>query len=118
MVQKIDLIKEVFEQCTCLEYAEDILADLLQLDGSKLKEACKRLKKINDNPLCGEELQNKYNMDLTGCRKEYFDGTGMRVVWETYSEPNEYGHVAMIWSVGPRKSYDVYKRTFKRRNQD
>ena len=115
MIQKITLITRVFEECSKIEYAEDILDDLMSLDGSVLKEACTRLKKINDNPFCGEELQNKYGMNLSGCRKEYFNGTRMRIVWEPYSEPNDYGYVAIIWSIGPRKSEDVYRRAYKRR---
>lgn len=115
MIQKIDVIRDVFEQCTQIEYAEEVLDDLLRLDGSVLKEACNRLKKINGNPYCGEELQDKYGMDLTGCRKEYFDGTRMRVVWEPFGALNENGYLAKIWSVGPRKSVDAYHRAFKRR---
>ena len=115
MIQKIDLITQVLVECTNIEYAEDILDDLMRLDGSILKEACARLRKINHNPLCGEELHNKYDMDLSGCRKEYFNGTRMRIVWEPYTEPNEYGYIAIIWSIGPRKSEDVYRRAYKRR---
>ena len=92
MIQKIDLIREIFEQCTNLEYAEEILDDLLKLDGSVLREACNRLKKINANHYCGEPLEEKYGMDLTGCRKQYFDGTRMRVVWEPYIRPNQNGY--------------------------
>jgi mRNA interferase RelE/StbE len=115
MIQKISLITRVFEECNKIEYAEDVLDDLINLDGSVLKEACARIKKINDNPFCGEELQNKYGMNLSGCRKEYFNGTRMRIVWEPYSKPNEQGYVAIIWSIGPRKSKDVYRRAYKRR---
>ncbi|MDA8212042.1 MAG: hypothetical protein M0021_09220 [Clostridia bacterium] len=115
MIQKIDLIREVFEQCTQIEYAEEVLLDLLSLDGSVLREACNRLKKINNTPYCGEELQDKYGIDLSGCRKEYFDGTRMRIVWEPYKEPTQHGSIAKIWSVGPRKSEDAYRRAFKRR---
>ncbi len=115
MIQKIDLITQTFEQCTRIEYAEDVLDDLMKLDGSILKEACTTLKKINKNPFCGEELHNKYGLNLLGCRKEYFNGTRMRIVWEPYSEPNESEYVAIIWSIGPRKSADVYKRANKRR---
>jgi hypothetical protein len=56
MIQKIDLIRKTLTKCTHLEYAEEVLEDLLSLDGSVLKEACTRLLKINKNPLCGEEV--------------------------------------------------------------
>jgi len=116
MIQKIDLIRKVFEECTQLQYAAEILDDLLKLDGRVLKEACNRLKKINTNPFCGEELQDKHGMNLTGCRKEYFDGPRMRIVWEPYTEPNEHGYAAIVWSIGPRKSADAYHRAYKRRS--
>lgn len=115
MIQKIDLIREVFEQCTQIEYAEEVLDDLLKLDGSILREACNRLKKINSNPFCGEDLQDKYGMDLTGCRKEYFDGNRMRIVWEPYRKPNKNGYVTIIWSIAPRKGEAAYHQAFSRR---
>ena len=116
MIQKIDLIGEVLEECRLIEYAEEVLDDLLQLDGSVLRAACKRLKKINENPIRGEALKNKFGLDLMACRKEYFDGNRMRIVWETYTSPNKGGYIAKIWSIAPRKREDAYRRACKRRN--
>lgn len=113
MIQKIDLIRETLEQCLRLEYAEEVLYDLLELDGSVLKEACNRLKKINNNPFSGNVLQNKYGIDLSSCRKEYFLGTKMRIVWEPYNTTE--GYVAKVWCVGPRKDKEAYQRAASRR---
>jgi len=118
MIQKIDLIRKTLAKCSRLEYTEEIIEDLLSLDGSILKEACKLLQKINDNPLCGEELQDKYDLNLTGCRKEYFCGNRMRIVWQTYSKPNDNESEAVIWSIAPRKKEEAYRLACERRDRE
>jgi len=70
----------------------------------------KALKKILKSPELGIDLGNKNNLDLSGCKKMYFDNKRYRIVYKIIDDE------VMIYliSIGKRDKMDVYVKASDR----
>jgi len=93
MNSKITFIKEAAE-------------DYRQLDGSLKKLCDKKLEALEQKPYLGEELGNKYNIDLTGFYKIYFNSKKYRIV---YRISNKNLEIIEIWGIGKRDKQEIYR---------
>ncbi|RLA75908.1 MAG: hypothetical protein DRG30_03965 [Epsilonproteobacteria bacterium] len=71
----------------------------------------KKIKKIAQNPIIGDELGNKVNIDLSGFRKVYVDSKRVRIVYKIMDEKIE----VFIIAVGKRNDMEVYRKAADRR---
>ena len=67
-------------------------------------EVIQYLLTIIRRPGTGQPLEDKYGMDLIGCKKIYFDDCQKRIVYEVVE-----GGKVRIWGIGPRLNMQVYK---------
>ncbi len=72
----------------------------------------KALKKILKSPELGIDLGNKYNFDLSGCKKMYFDNKRYRIVYQIIEDEV----IVYLISIGKRDKMDVYKKANERIN--
>jgi mRNA interferase RelE/StbE len=70
----------------------------------------KALKKILKSPELGIDLGNKNNLDLSGCKKMYFDNKRYRIVYKIIDDE------VMIYliAIGKRDKMDVYVKASER----
>jgi len=70
----------------------------------------KTLKKILKSPELGIDLGNKNNLDLSGCKKMYFDNKRYRIVYKIIDDE------VMIYliAIGKRDKMDVYRNASER----
>lgn len=63
---------------------------------------------------CGflKKAENKHGYNLEGCYYAYFGGTKHRIVAEQVSASE-----VIIWAIGPRDQFEVYRTAHLRRNQ-
>ena len=94
-----------------IEYHEEIKNDFKKLGHSTTLLALKKIKKIAQNPIIGDELGNKANYDLSGFRKVYVDNKRVRIVYRIINERIE----VFIIAVGKRDDMEVYQKTASRR---
>ncbi|GHV83063.1 hypothetical protein AGMMS50212_04030 [Spirochaetia bacterium] len=87
--------------------------DYKKLDGSLKKLANAQIDKLSENPLLGEELGNKNNIDLTGYYKIYFAKKKYRIVYRII-EFNQI-EVVEIWGIGKRDKMAIYRTVANRR---
>lgn len=81
--------------------------DYKKLDGSVRKDVNKKIDKLQENPLLGEHLGNKLNIDLTGFYKLYACGKKIRIVYRLIT-PTEI-EIVEIWGIGKREKMEIYK---------
>ena len=93
-----------------IEFHNDVKKDLKKLGYSVSYLVLKKLKKIAKNPMFGEELGNKANLDLTGYKKVYVNNKKVRIVYRIVEEKI----LVYVISVGKRDDMDVYKKATKR----
>jgi mRNA interferase RelE/StbE len=70
----------------------------------------KALKKILTSPELGIDLGHKNNLDLSGCKKMYFDHKRYRIVYKVIDDE------VMIYliAIGKRDKMDVYTKASER----
>ncbi|HPY87370.1 MAG TPA: type II toxin-antitoxin system RelE/ParE family toxin [Spirochaetota bacterium] len=94
-----------------IEFIKEAAEDYKKLDGS-LKILCdKKLEELEINPNLGEKLGNKYNIDLTGFYKIYFNSKRYRIVYRIREHLLE---IIEIWGIGKRDKEEIYKIVGKR----
>lgn len=91
-------------------YHEDVKKDLKILGHSVCIQVLKKIEKIAQNPLVGDELGNKANLNLSGFRKVYVDNKKVRIVYKIIDDKIE----IFIVAVGKRDDMQVYKKALKR----
>jgi mRNA interferase RelE/StbE len=85
--------------------------DFDALDGSIRKAVVKKIDPLSKNPLLGNPLGNKLDMDLTGFFKLYAAKKKYRIVYRILKGQLE---VIEIIGIGKREKEEIYRLTFKR----
>jgi len=85
--------------------------DYKSLDGSIKKLVNEKIDDLRDNAYIGEELGNKYNIDLTGYYKIYVAKKKYRIVYRIVKKGIE---IIEIWGIGKRDKLEIYKDVGKR----
>ncbi|MFP4364230.1 MAG: type II toxin-antitoxin system RelE family toxin [Spirochaetia bacterium] len=99
MKYKIEFIREAYKDYKCL-------------DGSIKKLVNKKLEELSEKPHLGQQLGNKFNLDLTGFYKIYIAKKSYRIVYRLIS-PTQI-EIIEIWGIGKREREAVYKLIHKR----
>lgn len=95
-------------------FIEEAKKDYQKLDGSEKKYVDIALAKLRFRAdEIGEELANRFNLNLTGCKKIKFRKIGIRIVFRIIGDQVE---IVEIISIGLRKNNQVYKNAAKRLN--
>lgn len=94
-----------------IEFIKEAAEDYKKLDGSLKKLCDKKLEELVINPNLGEKLGNKYNIDLTGFYKIYFNSKKYRIVYRIREHLLE---VIEIWGISKRDKEEIYKMVGKR----
>lgn len=93
-------------------FIEEAKKDYRQLDGSEKKYVDIALAKIRFRAdELGEELTQKGDSNLIGCKKIKFRKIGIRIVFRIIGDQAE---IAEIISIGKRRKDEVYKNAAKR----
>ena len=104
-------------------FTEDSKKDFKNLDVHLQKECLYELKKLGNNIYLGQLLENKNGMDLSGCRKIYFNNAKHRIVYKIVDNEIEInsivytGEVAEILGIGERDKQYIYKLIDERINK-
>ncbi len=93
-----------------IEYHEEVENDFKKLGHSTTLLVLKKIKKIAQNPIIGDELGNKTNINLSGFRKVYVDNKRVRIVYQIIDEKIE----VFIIAVGKRDDLEVYRNSANR----
>jgi mRNA interferase RelE/StbE len=72
-----------------VEFHEDVKKDLKELGHSTTALVLKKIQKISQNPLVGNELGNKANNNLVGFRKVYVENKRVRIVYKIIDDKIE-----------------------------
>jgi len=93
------------------KYKIEFHPDVISKDFPKLAEDVKKrlksqLRKLSQNPYCGESLRHK----LKGYRKLYFDKKRYRIIYRIIEEKI----IIFVIAVGKRDKLEVYKISDKR----
>ena len=72
-----------------IEFHEDVNKDFKELGYRVTALVFKKLKKLAQNPIIGDELGNKANYDLAGYRKVYVDNKRIRIVYSIIEDKIE-----------------------------
>ena len=97
-----------------LAWKKEAESDFADLDKSVKIKAFRQLEKIIVSPELGKELGNKFNIDLTGYRKIYFNRKRYRIVYEI----ERISGLIIIWGIGKRDKLKIYKLIEKRKNKE
>ncbi len=89
-----------------VEFHEDVKKDLKELGHSTTALVLKKLQKISQDPLIGNELGNKANNNLAGFRKVYVENKRVRIVYKIIEDKIE----VFVVAVGKRDDMEVYKK--------
>lgn len=90
-----------------VELTEDAVIDFEGLDGSLQKLAAKQLRKLQTSPDYGESLGNKYNLDLTGYFKLYFNKKRHRIIYSIHGAGKN--KTVEVVAIGARHSLQIYQ---------
>lgn len=90
-----------------IELIPEAQDDYNKLDGSVRKEVNKKIDKLAENPLAGDLLGNKDNVDLTGFYKLYVCNKKIRIVYRLIT-PQKI-EIVEIWGIGKREKMEIYK---------
>lgn len=93
-----------------IEYHEDVQKDFKELGHSTTILALKKIQKIAQDPMIGDDLGNKANLNLSGLKKVYIDNKRVRIVYKVIEKTIE----VFIITVGKRDDMQVYKKANSR----
>jgi len=93
-------------------FIPEAAVDYKQLDGSIKKLVNRKIDELSENPFLGEQLGNKFNIDLTGFLKTYINSKKHRIVYRVIS--SEKVEIVEIWGIGKRDKEELYKTIGKR----
>ena len=99
-----------------VEYTEEALKDLTELDGSVQKIALKAIIKVSKNPLpqneggYGKPLGNKHGSNLSNLLKIKLKSSGLRIIYSIKRDAQK----MTILIIGIRTDNEVYKEAQKR----
>ena len=95
-----------------IELIPEAQNDYKKLDGSIKKLVNKKIDELSDKPLLGEQLGNKYNIDLTEFYKIYVAKKSFRIVYRLIT-PSQI-EIIEIWGIGKRDKEEIYRIIGKR----
>ena len=92
------------------KFHEEAEKELAKLNRSVQVLFTKALKKILKSPELGIDLGNKNNLELSSCKKMYFDNKRYRIVYKIIDDE------VMIYliAIGKRDKMDVYAKASER----
>jgi len=94
-----------------IEFIPEAVDDYKKFDGSIKKIVNKKLEELSDNPFLGENLGNKYNINLTGFYKLYINNKKHRIIYRIINDNIE---IIEIWGIGKRDKEEIYRLIGKR----
>ena len=94
-----------------IQFIPEAVKDYKSLDGSIKILVNEKIDKLKENPLLGEALGNKNNIDLTGFYKIYIAKKAYRVIYRIIKNGIE---IIEIWGIGKRDKAEIYKIIGKR----
>ena len=97
-----------------VEFIKEAAKDYKNLDGSVKKLVNVKIEELSKNPMLGEKLGNKNNIDLTGFFKIYVFKKKYRIVYRLIT-PEEI-EIVEIWGIGKRDKEEIYRIIGKRLN--
>lgn len=97
-----------------IEFIKAAAKDYKKLDGSVKKLVNIKIEELSKNPMLGEKLGNKNNIDLTGFFKIYVFKKKYRIVYRLIN-PEEI-EIVEIWGIGKRDKKEIYRIIGKRLN--
>ena len=89
--------------------------DYKRLDGSIKKLINKKIEELAEKPFLGQQLGNKFNIDLTGFLKIYIAKKSYRIVYRLIT-PSQI-EIIEIWGIAKRSKEEIYRIIGKRLNQ-
>lgn len=93
-----------------INYHEEVEKDFKELGHATTLLVLKKIQKIAKNPIIGDDLGNKANMNLSGYKKVYVDNKKVRIVYKIIDDKIE----IFVVAVGKRDEMEVYQKAFKR----
>jgi len=93
-----------------IEFHAEVDKDLKELGKSTAILIFKKLNQLAKNPVIGEDLGNKANINLAGYKKVYVNNKRVRIVYKIIEDKIE----VFVVAVGKRNDMDVYKKAEKR----
>ena len=91
-------------------FHEEVDKDLKEIGNSISLLVFKKLRQLAKNPVIGEDLGNKANMNLSGFKKVYVNNKRVRIVYKIFEEKIE----VFVVAIGKRDDMDVYKKAEER----
>ena len=95
-----------------IKFIPEAADDYRKLDGSIKKLANEKIDALKENPLLGEALGNKNNINLSEYYKIYIAKKSYRIVYRLLGE--EEIEIVEIWGIGKRDKLEIYKTIGKR----
>ena len=90
-----------------IEFIPEAEKDYRKLDGSIKKLVNKKIDLLIENPFLGENLGNKFNIDLSGFYKIYVAKKKFRIVYRLIT-PQKI-EIIEIWGIGKRDKEEIYR---------
>ena len=89
-----------------IEFHKEVDKDFKELGNSTALLVFKKLKQLAKNPIIGEDLGHKANINLVGYKKVYVNNKRVRIVYKIIDEKIE----VFVIAVGKRDDMEVYKK--------
>ena len=89
-----------------IEFHKEVDNDFKELDNSISLLVFKKLRQLAKNPIIGEDLGNKANINLVGYKKVYVNNKRVRIVYKIIDEKIE----VFVIAVGKRDDMEVYRK--------
>lgn len=93
-------------------YHNEVEKDLKALGNRVVVLVLKKIEKLTQNPVIGDKLGNKANLNLSGLRKVYVDNKKVRIVYKIIENKIK----VFVVAVGKRDDMEVYKEASVRIN--
>jgi mRNA interferase RelE/StbE len=95
-----------------IQFIPEAADDYKKLDGSIKKLAGEKIDALKENPLLGEALGNKNNIDLSAFYKIYIAKKSYRIIYRLLQADEI--EIVEIWGIGKRDKLEIYKTIGKR----
>ena len=89
-----------------IEFHKEVDKDFKELGNSIALLVFKKLSQLAKNPIIGEDLGNKANINLSGYKKVYVNNKRVRIVYKIIEDKIE----VFVIAIGKRDDMEVYKK--------
>ena len=93
-----------------IEFHKEVDNDFKELGNNISLLVFKKLHQLAKNPIVGEDLGNKANINLAGFKKVYVNNKRVRIVYKIIEDKIE----VFVIAVGKRDDMEVYKKARSR----